>query len=150
MPCPETSTSFMRGRALPHDASSYAHTPSRLESHKSTASRELSATLMMDGLRCMQSSSGNAPPVDDVEALEEAEPLRLRLGLSEARSRAVVGSEPCLCKRCGGGEGESGGVRVNDMNSYRPLLPLPPGTLLLRALLALTGFGDGIVDNYVA
>ncbi|KAK3516603.1 hypothetical protein QTP70_021933 [Hemibagrus guttatus] len=99
---------------------------------------------MMDGLRCMQSSSGNCcpPPVDDVEALEEAEPLRRRFGLSEARRRAVVGSEPCLWRSCEAEEGESGGVRVSDMNSYRPLLPLPtPETLLLRPLLALTEAG---------
>ncbi|XP_021108438.1 spermatogenesis associated 6-like protein isoform X3 [Heterocephalus glaber] len=40
MPCPEISSSFMRGLALPHDEFSPAHTPSFLDSHKSMASRE--------------------------------------------------------------------------------------------------------------
>ncbi|KAG7263348.1 hypothetical protein CRUP_027930, partial [Coryphaenoides rupestris] len=106
-PWPETSSSFIRGRMLPQDESSQAQTPRRLESHRSTASRELSAMPRTDGFSRMQSSSGSAEP--PAEPLEEPEPRR-RVGLSEARSRAAA-SEPWL--------------RLRDMIPLGP--GLPPG-----------------------
>lgn len=138
IPCPDISMSFMSGRTLPQDESSQAHTPSRFDSHRSMASRELSAIPMKDGFNFMQSSSGNCcPPVEEVD---EPEPRR-RLGLSEARRRADVGSEPCLCSRCGGG------VRLREMNSYRPFPPVTlHGTLPLRPEL-LRALGEGILPH---
>ncbi|PWA20974.1 hypothetical protein CCH79_00007378, partial [Gambusia affinis] len=116
MPCPDTSISFIKGRALPHDESSQAHTLSRLDSQRSMASKELSEMPMRDGLSRMPSSSGGPWPL--AEPVEEPEPRR-REGLSEARRRAVVGSEPCRWRRCGGEERFSG--LVSDTKSK--LLP---------------------------
>lgn len=100
IPWPEISISFISGRMLPHDESSQAQTPRRFDSHKSMASSELIAIPINDGLSRIQSSSGScwAPVAEDDGAPEnpegDPEPLR-RVGLSEARRRAVVGSEPC-------------------------------------------------------
>lgn len=49
MPWPDISINFIKGRALPQDESSQAHTPSRLDIHRSIASSELSATRIKDG-----------------------------------------------------------------------------------------------------
>lgn len=129
MPCPETSISFMTGRTLPQDESSLAHTPNLFDIHRSMASRELSATRMSEGLSRMPSSSGGP------EAVEELEPRR-RVGLSDARRRAVVGSEPW--RWTWSGEDRLSGF-VSDMNSNE----LPPGTgLPLRA--EFFALGEGI------
>lgn len=112
IPCPDTSISFINGRMLPQDESSVAHTPSRLDSIRSMASKELSATRIREGLSRIPSSSGGPWPL--AEPVEELDPRR-REGLSEARRRAVVGSDPCRWRRCGGEDRLSG--FVNDMNS---------------------------------
>ncbi|KAI4892560.1 hypothetical protein NFI96_024724 [Prochilodus magdalenae] len=73
----------------------------------------------MDGFSRIQSSSGSCcPPVEEVEAVEEPEPLR-RVGLSAARRRAAVGSEPWRCRAGGGGE------RFRDINSWGILFSHP-------------------------
>lgn len=64
MPCPETSMTFMRGRALPQAEFSPAQTPRRLEAQRSMASRELRAMPRKEGLSFMQSSSGSGPAVE--------------------------------------------------------------------------------------
>ncbi|MBN3283387.1 PRDX6 protein, partial [Polyodon spathula] len=102
MPCPEISIIFISGRTLPQEESSSAHTPSRLDIHRSTASRDLNAIPANDGFSRMQSSSRSCCCGLVAEAQDELEPRR-RVGLSEAPSRAEVGSEPCLCSKCGGG-----------------------------------------------
>ncbi|XP_023483069.1 spermatogenesis associated 6-like protein isoform X2 [Equus przewalskii] len=91
MPCPEISSSFIRGRMLPHDEFSPAHTPSFLDSHKSMASRERRAMPRKDGFRSMRSSSGSAGggACDGPVPARGKEPRRCT-GLSDARSRAQI------------------------------------------------------------
>ncbi|XP_012873865.1 PREDICTED: spermatogenesis associated 6-like protein [Dipodomys ordii] len=91
MPCPEISSSFIRGRTLPHAELSPAHTPSLLDSHRSMASRERRAMPRKDGFKSMRSSSGSGAGGAGAEpaAGSGKEPRRCT-GLSDARSRAQI------------------------------------------------------------
>lgn len=59
--CPENSTSRTRGRMPPKGDSSQAHTPSRLDSHRSMASRKRSVMANMGWLRLTDRSSPCGP-----------------------------------------------------------------------------------------
>ncbi|XP_053429692.1 spermatogenesis associated 6-like protein isoform X3 [Nycticebus coucang] len=137
MPCPEISSSFIRGRTLPQDELSPAHTPSFLDSHRSMASRERRAMPRKDGFRSMRSSSGSGGggAGKGPAAARGKEPRRCT-GLSDARSRPQVRSAP--------------GARLlsRDWNSNLP--PPPPwaglpGLLLLLEAEAPSGLPSALL-----
>lgn len=116
MPCPETSMTFMRGRALPQAEPSLAQTPRRLEAQRSMASRELRAMPRKEGFSFMQSSSGSGAVAELPDSLRRA-------GLSGAPGPRWL---------------------TRDRNSRRPLLPARRSRLL-RGLGMAGGGGLGEV-----
>ena len=79
MTCPESSTSRASGRMPPHADSSHAHTPTCLESHRSTARKKRSVMVRVGWLRLAEASS----PCAAAAKYEQLEPRR-RGGPSEA------------------------------------------------------------------